>query len=113
MRLQDRTTLITGAGGPMGRAVASRFAGEGAKLVLGDISANRLDQSVTTPATINTSVVRRMPEEEQRTYREKTLLKRFGEPEDITNAALFLVSDEASYITGEILPVSGGVWPAL
>jgi meso-butanediol dehydrogenase / (S,S)-butanediol dehydrogenase / diacetyl reductase len=36
-------------------------------------------------------------------------LGRVGEPEDIANAALFLASDEASWITGAVLPVDGGL----
>jgi NAD(P)-dependent dehydrogenase (short-subunit alcohol dehydrogenase family) len=36
-------------------------------------------------------------------------LGRVGEPEDIANAALFLASDEASWITGVVLPVDGGL----
>lgn len=43
----------------------------------------------------------------------KPPLQRFGEPEDIANAALFLASDEASFITGINLPVTGGFWPNL
>ncbi len=35
-------------------------------------------------------------------------LGRIAKPEDVANAALFLASDEASYITGHVLPVSGG-----
>ncbi|AMB99737.1 short-chain dehydrogenase [Aerococcus urinaehominis] len=35
-------------------------------------------------------------------------LKRFGQPEDVANAALFLASDQSSYITGHCLPVDGG-----
>ena len=47
------------------------------------------------------------------TYRNRTLLGRLGEPLDIANAALFLASDEAAFITGHMLPVSGGIWPSL
>ena len=36
-------------------------------------------------------------------------LKRFGKPQDVANAVLFLTSDEASYITGHVLTVDGGL----
>ena len=36
-------------------------------------------------------------------------LKRFGQAEDVANAAAFLVSDEAAYITGQVLHVDGGM----
>lgn len=65
------------------------------------------------PGSIRTSVLQRMSEDDLAFYAAKPLLKRLGEPADIANACLFLASDEASYITGEILAVSGGIWPAL
>ncbi|MHB8807552.1 MAG: SDR family oxidoreductase, partial [Anaerolineaceae bacterium] len=40
---------------------------------------------------------------------EKTPLRRLGEPQEIANAALFLASEEASYINGVILCVDGGL----
>jgi NAD(P)-dependent dehydrogenase (short-subunit alcohol dehydrogenase family) len=43
------------------------------------------------------------------TYREKTPLGRLADPQDIANAALFLCSDMASYVTGEIMAVDGGL----
>lgn len=65
------------------------------------------------PGIIRTRVIAMLGEENAEEYRRRTLLKRIGEPIDIANAALFLVSDEAGYITGEVLPVAGGIWPAL
>ena len=65
------------------------------------------------PGTIQTSVMANMPQAYQDKYRNAAVLKRFGEPRDIANAVLFLASDEAAFITGQILTVSGGIWPAL
>lgn len=65
------------------------------------------------PATIRTSVMDRMPEEETERYRQRTVLKRIGEPDEVANVVLFLASEEASYVTGEMIAVSGGIWPAL
>jgi 3-oxoacyl-[acyl-carrier protein] reductase len=39
---------------------------------------------------------------------EKTLVRRLGEPADVANAVSFLVSEEASFITGQVLTVDGG-----
>lgn len=65
------------------------------------------------PGTIKTSVMDRMEPEEAERYRSRSVLKRFGEPREIANVVLFLCSDESAYVTGAILPVSGGIWPAL
>ena len=49
------------------------------------------------------------PEQERRSIVEKTLLKRVGRPEEIANVILFLASEEASYMTGSVVVVDGGL----
>jgi len=51
----------------------------------------------------------RLDEEEARSIRDNYVLGRWGAPQDVANAAMFLASDEASFITGVILPVDGGL----
>lgn len=45
-----------------------------------------------------------------KTYLDMTLLKRYGEPEDVSNACIYLASDEQKYITGQILSIAGGAY---
>jgi 3-oxoacyl-[acyl-carrier protein] reductase len=45
-RLEGKVALVTAAGGPMGRAIAARFADEGASLIINDISGSRLQETV-------------------------------------------------------------------
>ena len=54
-------------------------------------------------------MVMAMPEKILDGMKGRTPLRRLGEPRDIANAYLFLASDEANFITGEILRVDGGI----
>jgi NAD(P)-dependent dehydrogenase (short-subunit alcohol dehydrogenase family) len=65
------------------------------------------------PGIINTRAADAMDPQKLDELKNRNLLKRLGEPIDIANAALFLGSDESSFITGEIMSVSGGIWPGL
>lgn len=65
------------------------------------------------PGAIETRAMQKLSAEEKESYRSRNLLKRLGRPADIANAALFLCSGEADFITGCLLPVSGGTWPSL
>ena len=61
------------------------------------------------PGFIATEMVTSMPEKILDGMKSRTPLRRLGEPHDIANAYLFLASDEASFITGTVLRVDGGI----
>ena len=42
-------------------------------------------------------------------FKARTVFKRFGQPEDISNTIAFLCSNEAGYITGAVIEVAGGI----
>ncbi|HMO45948.1 MAG TPA: SDR family oxidoreductase [Rubrivivax sp.] len=65
------------------------------------------------PGMIQTSVFERLADEDRRRFLAKCLLNRPGLPEEIADAVAFLSSDESSFVTGEILAVSGGNHPSL
>lgn len=75
--------------------------------------APEVNVNCVAPGLIQTSVVERMDEQTVARYRDACALKRLGRPEEIAAAVLFLASEDASYVTGEILRVSGGRWPVL
>src|SRR5690348_4336040 len=65
--------------------------------------------NVVAPGYVNTRLTEVLPEEAQQAMLTNTPLGRLGEPEDIAGAVRFLCSDEAAFITGEVLLVDGGL----
>lgn len=65
--------------------------------------------NAVAPGFTETEMVKQMPEKVLEGMRAHTPLGRLGKPRDIANAYLFLASDEASYITGQVLRVDGGI----
>lgn len=65
--------------------------------------------NAVAPGFIATPMVKKMPENVVEMMKGKAPLGRLGEPEDIANAYAFLASDEAKFITGAVLEVTGGV----
>ena len=62
-----------------------------------------------SPGYVMTDILKTVPEDLLNKFAQLTMLKRLGQPEEIANAALFLASDEASYVTGHNLSVNGGM----
>jgi len=65
--------------------------------------------NAVAPGFIATDMVKKMPENVLQGMRDRTPLKRLGEPRDIANAYLFFASDEANFINGAVLSVDGGL----
>jgi 3-oxoacyl-[acyl-carrier protein] reductase len=83
-------------------AMTKSFAQEG--------SARGIRYNAVTPGFIATQMTDKLSDEVKESYTSKIPLKRFGDPKDIAEAVAFLLSDSASYITGEILKVNGGMY---
>ncbi len=67
--------------------------------------------NAVAPGFIATAMIQSVPEKILRTMQDHTPIGRLGQPEDIANAYLWLASDAASFITGAVLSVDGGVVP--
>ena len=65
--------------------------------------------NVVAPGYVQTEMMETVPEKVLQPIREKTPLKRLAKPREIANAVLFLASDEASYVNGHVLEVTGGL----
>ncbi len=61
------------------------------------------------PGYVMTDILKTVPEELLQQFAQMTMLKRLGQPEEIAKAALFLASDDSSYVTGHVLSVNGGM----
>ena len=77
-----------------------------------DYAAQNIRVNAICPGPIQTRISPKEGDELYDRQISKTPLGRIGQPREVANAALFLASDEASYITGAVLPVDGG-WTAI
>jgi len=83
-------------------AMTKTFALEGA--------ARNIRFNTVTPGFIDTDMTKNLPEKVKEEILSKIPLKRLADPKEVANAVAFLLSDEASYITGETLKVNGGMY---
>jgi 3-oxoacyl-[acyl-carrier protein] reductase len=65
--------------------------------------------NAVAPGFIATDIIKSMPEKVINLMKEKTLLGKLGEPEDIANTFLFLASNSGKYITSTVISVDGGI----
>ena len=77
-----------------------------------DYAPHNIRVNAICPGPIETRISPKPGDELYERQISKTPLGRIGQPREVAYAALFLASDEASYITGAVLPVDGG-WTAI
>ena len=81
-----------------------------AKSVAKEMGSRGIRANAIAPGFIVSDMTNALPEAVREEYIKQIPLKRGGTPEDIANAALFLASDLSSYITGQVIPVNGGLY---
>jgi 3-oxoacyl-[acyl-carrier protein] reductase len=78
------------------------------KSVARELGRHQINVNVVLPGLILTPTIAKMPEKYQNMIIEETPLRRIGQPEDVGSVVAFLASDEASFVTGAVVEVSGG-----
>ena len=104
---------VVGQGGNAGQAnyAASKAGIIGfSKAVALEVASRGITVNVVAPGLIDTDMTRAITESAHDEWASKIPLKRLGSPGDVAAAVCFLASDEASYITGQVLAVNGGMY---
>ncbi|MGI8962045.1 MAG: SDR family oxidoreductase, partial [Bryobacteraceae bacterium] len=66
--------------------------------------------NAVAPGFVETDMTQGLSDELKQKFLDQTPLKRMGTPLDVASAIKFLVSDDASFITGHVLDVNGGIY---
>jgi len=80
------------------------------KVLSRELARKRITVNAVAPGVVLTEMGKTIPEEAQTEMLKSIPLGRFGEPDEIAKVILFLCSDLASYVTGQVIHVNGGWW---
>ena len=110
-----RIINITSIFGQMGQAGQANYAASKAGLIgltmalAREVASRSITCNAVAPGFIETAMTSSLPDDVKQTGLKLIPLGRIGTPEDVANAVAFLASEEASYITGHVLNVNGGM----
>lgn len=111
-----RIIFISSVVGQAGNAGQTNYAASKAgvigfaKSVALEIASRNITANVVAPGLIETDMTREIAGGTRETWESRIPLRRIGTPDDVAAAVCFLASDEASYITGQVLAVNGGMY---
>jgi 3-oxoacyl-[acyl-carrier protein] reductase len=111
-----RIVCISSVVGQSGNAGQANYAASKAgligfaKSVALEVASRGVTVNVVAPGLIETDMTRTLTETAREEWAARIPLRRLGTPEDVAAAVCFLASDEASYITGQVLAVNGGMY---
>ena len=111
-----RIINIASVVGQMGNASQANYVASKAgvigltKALAREVAGRNVTVNAVAPGFIETDMTAKLPQEVKDAMMTQIALKRFGKPEDVAAAVKFLASDDAAYITGNVINVNGGMY---